>query len=391
MYRGERCRESLGCPDTPKNIKLAGEKRAAICHAIRNGTFNYAEQFPASKRAILDTTTKTLTVRQLFQQWLELKSADTTPATLKNYISRLSAALVILGEDNRVSELRQKDLLTLRKYWMETRKPRTVNTYMNTIKSVFGYAILNEFCDQRVLRGIKELKSPRTIPNPLSQDEFTRLIDACKNQQDNNLFTFAVYSGIRHGELMALSWDDVDLTMGTVKICRNITLEGEFKVPKTASGERIINLLQPALDALIRQRELTCMFRPLKIRVRQRDTFTFENQTIRPVFSPKVNATRPDVGDYYFNTAIHDKWRGIVRRAGILYRRPYQTRHTYACWMLSAGANPTFIAKQMGHSSAKEIYQTYGDWVEEHTAEQLEKLNHRFSKSVPYMPRKKAK
>lgn len=92
---------------------------------------------------------------------------------------------------------------------------------------------------------------------------------------------------------MALSWDDVDLTMGTVKICRNITLEGEFKVPKTASGERIINLLQPALDALIRQRELTYMFRPLKIQVRQRDTSTFENQTIRPVFSPKIMQLAP--------------------------------------------------------------------------------------------------
>jgi integrase len=43
-------------------------------------------------------------------------------------------------------------------------------------------------------------------------------------------------------------------------------------------------------------------------------------------------------------------WAHAVRKAGVRYRRPYQTRHTYASMMLSAGKHPMWVAQQMGHS-----------------------------------------
>ncbi|HBV39203.1 MAG TPA: hypothetical protein DEF05_05835 [Erwinia sp.] len=52
-------------------------------------------------------------------------------------------------------------------------------------------------------------------------------------------------------------------------------------------------------------------------------------------------------------------WDKAVKRAEIRRRCPYQTRHTFACWMLSAGANPAFIAEQMGHENAEMVYTVY--------------------------------
>ncbi|WP_409072003.1 tyrosine-type recombinase/integrase, partial [Listeria monocytogenes] len=46
------------------------------------------------------------------------------------------------------------------------------------------------------------------------------------------------------------------------------------------------------------------------------------------------------------------RWNAAVKRAGIRRRNPYHTRHTFACWLLTAGANPAFIASQMGHETA---------------------------------------
>ncbi|MDI5754597.1 tyrosine-type recombinase/integrase, partial [Salmonella enterica subsp. enterica serovar Montevideo] len=42
---------------------------------------------------------------------------------------------------------------------------------------------------------------------------------------------------------------------------------------------------------------------------------------------------------------------------------PYHTRHTFACWLLTAGANPAFIAGQMGHETAQMVYEIYGMWI----------------------------
>ncbi|WP_370570037.1 tyrosine-type recombinase/integrase [Serratia sp. OS31] len=46
------------------------------------------------------------------------------------------------------------------------------------------------------------------------------------------------------------------------------------------------------------------------------------------------------------------RWDPAAKLAGIRRRNPYHTRHTFACWFLTAGANPSFIVAQMGHANA---------------------------------------
>lgn len=52
-----------------------------------------------------------------------------------------------------------------------------------------------------------------------------------------------------------------------------------------------------------------------------------------------------------------------MKKAGVRYRRPYQTRHTYASMMLSAGEHPMWVAKQMGHTDWTMIVRVYGRWM----------------------------
>ncbi|AIR66999.1 integrase [Cedecea neteri] len=76
-------------------------------------------------------------------------------------------------------------------------------------------------------------------------------------------------------------------------------------------------------------------------------------------------------------------------KAGLRYRKAYQSRHTYACWSLTAGANPNFIASQMGHANAQMVYQVYGKWMTDNDREQLAILNQKLSSFAPSMPHAK--
>lgn len=78
---------------------------------------------------------------------------------------------------------------------------------------------------------------------------------------------------------------------------------------------------------------------------------------------------------YYSLSSIGARWNSAVKRAGIRRRNPYHTRHTFACWLLSAGANPSFIANQMGHETAQMVYEIYATWTEEMNSEQVAMLN----------------
>ena len=78
------------------------------------------------------------------------------------------------------------------------------------------------------------------------------------------------------------------------------------------------------------------------------------------VFSPQCVKRGSHTGYHYAVNSINKIWAPIIKRAGIRYRNAYQSRHTYACWSLSAGANPNFIATQMGHTDAQMVLQ--GVW-----------------------------
>lgn len=78
---------------------------------------------------------------------------------------------------------------------------------------------------------------------------------------------------------------------------------------------------------------------------------------------------------------IYDTQNSIYR-----HRKAYESRHTFACWALSAGANPNFVANQMGHASAQMIYNVYGKWMSENNLDQMAILNAGFNDNAPLMP-----
>ena len=99
--------------------------------------------------------------------------------------------------------------------------------------------------------------------------------------------------------------------------------------------------MQPALEALAQQKE-----------------YTFEAQDA--IFHDPRSGKR-----WAGHTKIWNVLQSVVRRAKIRYRNPYQTRHTFASMMLSAGEHPMWVSKQMGHTDQTMIARVYGRWMPE--------------------------
>ena len=56
-------------------------------------------------------------------------------------------------------------------------------------------------------------------------------------------------------------------------------------------------------------------------------------------------------------------WMPALERAGIEYRPPLQTRHTFATMMLSAGEDVGWVQNMLGHCSLQMIFQRYYAWI----------------------------
>ncbi|MCY1525550.1 putative defective protein IntQ [compost metagenome] len=153
---------------------------------------------------------------------------------------------------------------------------------------------------------------------------------------------FAFWTGMRTSELVALDWGDIDWIRGEVRVSRAMTqaAKGSAEVTKTAAGARTIKLLGPALTALQAQKVHTFL---AGIEV-------FQN--------PRTSERW--AGDQPIRKTM---WAPGLKKAGVRYRRPYQTRHTFASMMLSAGEHPMWVAQQMGHSDWTMIARVYGRWM----------------------------
>src|SRR5690606_13227419 len=127
------------------------------------------------------------------------------------------------------------------------------------------------------------------------------------------------------GELIALKWSDVDVKAAKLTVRRAI-VDAHEKGTKTWKGKRIIDLSTKAIEALQSQHEITA-------------------KSVRVFCHPRTELPLRK------SQQIRLLWISAVEKAEIRYRKPYQTRHTYASQMISrpGGVNLFYLAGQLGH------------------------------------------
>lgn len=395
-YRGVRCREVLrGWLVNNSNLKKAGNLRALIVSEIQLGTFDYASRFPESKALSKFGTTKRIsTFAELCELFTDSKSLEVSHASMLTIRSTVNTLRRVVGDMTVLTDIQNADILSYRRellfgevnnpglpnFKKQGRSPARVNTLMSVLKEMLRIAHRSQFITHTPYEGISTLKISKRTPDPLTFEEYQAFI-ANLSEQHSLLWIVAVHTGLRHGELCALAWEDVDLLNGEIHVSRNLTRKGLFVPPKTDAGIRTITLLQPALDALKIQFEITGHLPQHEIVYHHREHGKTEMQVIRPVFVPSSRSTRK-VG-YYSKNSISYGWKNGLRRAGVRNRHPYQSRHTYACWSLSAGANPSFIATQMGHEDSRMVYEVYAKWIGDMDKDQVAIINRRILVNMP--------
>ncbi len=378
MYRGVRCRETLGIPATKQNVKYAAGLLASVKHEIAIGKFSYAARFPDSKNAARfggSNAYRSITVSDLMDRFATVAFSDLSAVSVTRYATAIRVCVGIIGGDRLVSALMPEDIDRFRAELIATRRPSTATKYVSIIKRFLEYSEANEYTSRKLSMVCRPFRQAMTDPDPLTVDEVGRVMDICRLQSTKNLIRLAVYTGLRTGELCALAWDDVDMEQGIMTVRRNITHARDFKLPKTGKP-RVVFLLPPAIEALRSQQAITAMWPEVVIK-----KITAMNEavveTVRPVFRPEAltdldRRIRPET--FYTPEVVMKIWRRLLRRAGVRYRSVYHTRHTYACWSLTSHGNIAFIAKQLGHADYSMLVSTYGRWMDESSQNEMRKL-----------------
>ncbi|EMW4538872.1 site-specific integrase [Salmonella enterica] len=348
-YKGVKCREPLSNLEVNnKNIKYAERTLGEIHNKIERGTFNYAEYFPRSARLkIFGNAASGKTIKMYLDEYIDIcETRNLSPSTIGGYKKCRSAlsSLHILP----ASELTPAAL----KLWIQNQK-----TTLKTIRNQLSF--LRSSLDEAVTDGVLQINpvslvtasryqsnksdaESSYIVDPLSPAEVSALLTSTGNKQWENLFRFAIQTGLRSSELCALRWRDIDFVEKTAHV-QSASVSGVTKGTKTKAGTRKVELTEEAMIALNDQKPFSFM----------KDGCVFED--------PKTNKPWASAD------AIRKKaWVPTLRKAGIRYRNPYQTRHTFATRLISRGVNLFWLAAQMGHKGPEMLFRHYGRYLKEY-------------------------
>ncbi|MDM4470311.1 site-specific integrase [Klebsiella michiganensis] len=348
-YKGVKCREPLSNLDvTLKNIKYAERTLGEIHNKIERGTFAYAEYFPRSTRLkIFGNAAAGNTVKMYLDEYLVIcETRKLSPSTIGGY-KKCRSALSSLHMFP-ASELTPAALKT----WIQSQKTtlKTIRNQLSFLRSALDEAVTDGVLQLNPVSQVtasryqsdKSVSESSYVVDPLSPAEVRDLLTAAGNKQWENLFRFAIQTGMRSSELCALRWRDIDFVGKTAHV-QNASVVGVIKGTKTKAGTRRVELTDEAMLALVSQKQFTFM----------KDDTIFED--------PKSNKSWASAD------AIRKKaWVPTLRKAGIRYRNPYQTRHTYATSHISRGANLFWLAGQMGHKGPEMLFRHYGRYMKEY-------------------------
>ena len=131
----------------------------------------------------------------------------------------------------------------------------------------------------------------------------------------------ALTSGLRRGELFALSWENIDLENHTMRVASTLLADGNLAPPKTLNSRRVVSLTALAVDALKRRRLIQ-----LEERLLEPSTWKNPNHFVF------TNSTGNQLTPSHLSSRL---FPALLERAGVKKIRFHDLRHSTASLLLS--------------------------------------------------------
>jgi integrase len=199
------------------------------------------------------------------------------------------------------------------------RSPATLNRFQSAISAVFQHAIKNRDLRSNPARGIGRGSETHRFGRCLTEEERTALLEACKASNYDRLYllvTMALSTAARLGELLSLSWADLDLK-------KNLASLSETK----NGSPRLL----PLIPAIVSQ--LQALPRPI--------------DSTALLFSSLSDLHKP----YDFRP----HWVAALKAAEIENFRFHDLRHTAATLLAESDINDVTLAAILGHRTMQMV------------------------------------
>lgn len=236
------------------------------------------------------------------------------------------------------------------------------------IHKVLSRALAQALREDLVSRNVATLVDPPRVGaanvRAFSIEQARRFVAGVSGSRLEAAFLVALGAGLRRGELLALSWDDVRLEDGHLAVRRSLMkVPGGWQLaePKNAASRRVVKLPEFAVDALRRHR-----------------TRQLEERLAAPVWEDSTLVFTTTVGTPIDGRNFLREFKEIAARAGMPATfTVHSLRHSAATLMLALGVQPKVVQEALGHSRiavTMDLYSHVLPHLQEEAAAKMDRL-----------------
>lgn len=261
---------------------------------------------------------------------------------------------------------------------------KTLADIRNCAYGIFQIAVNNRVIDFNPVTAVEIPKGKGKKKREAISDEQIAWI----NETPHNAQTAAMimlYSGLRRGELLALTWNDIDFKEKTMRINKAVEFNSNAptvkSMTKTEAGMRLISIpdvLISYLKSIPKKSPIVCTL----------NGEMFTEGSWRRVWESYMNVLNEKYGN--FNSDLlakckNGKIKSRIAPGGLPVRiqtfTPHQLRHTYASMLYKSGIDVLTAKEQLGHSDIKTTLNIYTHLDSLYKKQSMSKLNDYIAKT----------
>ena len=316
----------------------------------------------------------TVTVEQWLHTWLsEYVKGHVKQKTYQGYEINVRVHLVPALKKIKLKHLTADQVQRLLNQKIKDGlSTNTVSYIKRTLHAALGEAIRNGLLIRNVAHGAKVQSVKKKDRRILTLQEQESLIKALEGKHWGFAVEFALFTGLRAGELLGLRWCDVDMKEKVITIRQTVQrLYGEdgksrlqFDTPKTSKSNRTIPLLGKLADKLHRH-----YTKQLKERERVGELWEDNNLVFCTELGKPIDSSN-------FSRFLAN----MSEKAGIPRVNIHCLRHSFTTRARDMGVELEVVSEFLGHSDIRLTANVYTSVLMERKKSEMQKMNKLFKK-----------
>lgn len=310
------------------------------------------------------STDTALSVGQFLDEWAVYKHGNTRPNTARSYTDTVRLHLKPELARSRLDKLTPLDVQRALKAMGDSGKSaNTVKYALRVLRMALNQAVAWGYVPRNVAEVVEPPRVEKTDLTVWTAAQVVRFDSEAKGHRLGAALMLAALTGLRRGEVLGLTWTDLDIESGTLQVRQQVVevreVPQEGRAGTGSRGRLALTLTLAPLKTAASRRVIALSPGTLRLledhRTRQeadrlKGGAAWQNTGL--IF------TMPD-GRMVFPHHLGEVFRALTVKAGLPPIRLHDLRHTAASLMIQRGTSPKVVSGHLGHTNVAFTLNTY--------------------------------